>query len=141
MSKNKNLIVALGAVLMMAVASMVGAGGGRPVAPKEAQELLAKGKIHLVDVREAGELMESGTAKDALWLPMSVQSEGTPEMKAFLEKVAAGGKKEKELVFFCRSGRRSGMAAEAFQKLGFKTGNMGGFSGWVDAGLPTMPKP
>jgi rhodanese-related sulfurtransferase len=115
--------------------------GIRNITPKEAQGSLENGQIHLVDVREADELAVSGTAKGALWLPMSKQAEGSSEMKAFLEQVAPGGQKGKELVFFCRSGRRSGLAAVAFKKLGFRTANMGGFAGWVDAGLPTIPKP
>jgi rhodanese-related sulfurtransferase len=112
--------------------------GVRQVTPQEASDLVNQQKAILVDVREAEELAESGSANGALWLPMSKQSDDTPEMKAFLEKVAPGGKKDREIIFYCRSGGRSGKAAAAFAKKGFKVANMGGFSGWQQAGLPVQ---
>ncbi len=110
------------------------------ITPKEAHQLQTEQKVFLVDVREADELADGGTVQGALWLPVSKQAEDSPEMKAFLEQVAPGGAKDKEIVFFCRSGGRAGRTAETFQKKGFKVANMGGFSSWVDAGLPTQPK-
>jgi len=138
--KNTILNVTLATLLLPLLACFSNADV-RQVAPKEAHQLLNEKKIFLVDVREADELADGGTAQGALWLPTSKQVENSPEMKAFLEQVSPGGVKDKEIVFFCRSGNRSGRTADAFQKKGFRVANMGGFSSWAGAGLPTQPKP
>ena len=138
--KNTILNVTLATLVLPLIACFSNADV-RKVAPKEAHQLLQEKKIVLVDVREADELADGGTAQGALWLPTSKQAEGSPEMKAFLEQVAPGGVKDKEIVFFCRSGGRAGRTADSFQKKGFKVANMGGFSSWQEAGLPTQPKP
>ena len=127
--------------LILPLMACLSSADTRKVSAKEAHQLLQAKKIVLVDVREADELADGGTAQGALWLPTSKQAEDSPEMKAFLEQVAPGGVKDKEIVFFCRSGGRAGRTADSFQKKGFKVANMGGFSSWQEAGLPTQPKP
>jgi len=124
------------AILAVVVVTNVRAGNTRSVTPKEANTLVAKKQAVLIDVREAGELAESGTAKGAYWLPMSKLSANSPEMQDLLKKINPDGKKDKELIFFCRSGGRANTAAATFDKLGFKVVNMGGFSSWQAAGLP-----
>jgi rhodanese-related sulfurtransferase len=45
------------------------------------------------------------------------------------------------VVFVCRSGSRSGMAAEAFRQAGWEAYNLrGGLLAWVEAGLPLEPE-
>jgi rhodanese-related sulfurtransferase len=52
--------------------------------------------------------------------------------KPFLEK-----NRDKELIIYCRSGGRSGRAAQLLAAEGYRTANAGGFSDWQAAGLPT----
>jgi rhodanese-related sulfurtransferase len=48
--------------------------------------------------------------------------------------------RERPLVFYCRSGSRSAMAAEAFRGAGYDAYNMaGGLEAWVESGLPIEP--
>jgi phage shock protein E len=129
------------APLFLLTATACEAGSARSVSPQEASQLLNQGKVFLVDVREADELAESGTAQGALWIPTSKMSEGTPEMATFLSAISPDGKKDKEVILFCRSGARAGRVAPLLQAKGFKVANMGGFSGWSSAGLPVVPKP
>jgi rhodanese-related sulfurtransferase len=45
--------------------------------------------------------------------------------------------KDRELVLYCRSGNRSGIAARILEKQGFHVSNAGAFSTWVQSGAPT----
>ncbi len=47
---------------------------------------------------------------------------------------------DRPVLFYCRSGSRSGMAAEAFRQAGFDAYNIdGGLTAWVDAGQALDP--
>jgi rhodanese-related sulfurtransferase len=49
--------------------------------------------------------------------------------------------KERPVVFVCRTGNRSAMAADAFREAGRDAHNMaGGLVAWVDVGLPLEPE-
>lgn len=106
-----------------------------PITPKEAFDLDAAGKAVIIDVREMGEVKETGIAKPAAWFPKSEVDAQSDLYKAFVKK----GDKSKPLVFYCRSGKRAAVVGEHFQKIGFKTRNMGALSDWIDAGLPVVP--
>ena len=43
---------------------------------------------------------------------------------------------DKQIIVYCRTGRRSGAVAEALAAKGHKVANAGGFKDWQDAGLP-----
>jgi len=51
--------------------------------------------------------------------------------------------KDKPVLVYCRSGKRSGKAAEQLQKLGFKTifDLKGGITAWKEAELPLFVEP
>src|SRR6188768_1178351 len=103
------------------------------ISPTEAAKLVADGKAVLIDVREPAEWLESGVAAPAVLLPKSEFDAGrVGEWKDFLAKVG-----DKEIITYCRSGKRSGAVAEALAKEGHKVANAGGFKEWQAAGLPT----
>ena len=102
----------------------------------QAQALVAAGGI-LVDVREASELAETGRLKSALHLPLPViralaeQGRVPPELEAY---------KARPVILYCRSGRRSGQAAEILRRLGVAdVRNLGGFEEAARAGFPVEP--
>lgn len=105
--------------------------------PKSAFELLKSGKAILVDVREHEELAESGIAEGALWMPTSKMDEENPEWISFQKSLP----KDKAVIFYCRSGNRSGRVAYFFQENGYDAHNMGGFCDWLTAGLPQKTFP
>jgi len=105
------------------------------ITPKEAAELDTAGKAVIIDVREMDEVKETGIAKPAAWFPKSEVDAQSDLYKAFVKK----GDKQKPLIFYCRSGKRAGIVAEHFQKIGFKVRNMGALTDWADAGLPVVP--
>jgi rhodanese-related sulfurtransferase len=101
------------------------------IAPAEAAKRVADGKAVLVDVREPSEWAETGVAAPAVLLAKSDFDGAQKDWKPFLEKNAG-----KEIILYCRSGRRSGAVAAALAEKGVKVANVGGMKDWTDAGLP-----
>jgi rhodanese-related sulfurtransferase len=95
--------------------------------PKRVAELVAEGAT-LIDVRRDYE-WEGGRIAGARHIEVNelvAQSESIP--------------KDRAIVFYCRGGNRSAMAAAAFREAGYDAHNMaGGIQAWVDAGLEIEP--
>jgi len=117
---------------MSLFSSLFKAGGPtvRRVTPTEAAQRVADGQALLVDVREPDEWAD-GVAAPAELLALSDLTGPRQAWKSFLEK-----NRDKELILYCRSGGRSGRAAQLLASEGFRTANAGGFSDWARAGLP-----
>ena len=117
---------------MSLFSSLFKTGGSavRRVTPAEAAQLVTDGQAVLVDVREPDEWAD-GVAAPAELLALSDLTGSRQTWKPFLEKSRA-----KELILYCRSGGRSGRAAQLLASEGFRTANAGGFSDWASAGLP-----
>src|ERR1700712_1121894 len=93
------------------------------IMPEALQERLAKGeKINLVDVREPGEHSEFNIG--GLLVPLGrirgMQADELDELK------------DQEVICYCRSGNRSGMACQVLETMGFThTVNLvGGMIAW-----------
>jgi rhodanese-related sulfurtransferase len=96
--------------------------------PREVYDLLARGEIQLVDVRQSYEHEAGRIAGDRL-LELG-------DLAARAQEID----RTKPVVFYCRSGARSAMATEAFRGAGFDAHNMlGGLLDWHAAGLPLDP--
>lgn len=105
--------------------------------PKRAQALVAAGGL-VVDVREASELAQTGKLRSALHLPL-------PTIKALASKrripPELQGYKRRPVILYCRSGRRSGEAAEILRRLGVTdVYNLGGFEDVARVGYPIEPR-
>ncbi|WP_295847972.1 rhodanese-like domain-containing protein [Tardiphaga sp.] len=95
--------------------------------PEEVSQGIADGRYLLVDVREPNEV-EAEAYPDAVVVPLSgFDSADLPDL--------AG----KQIVFACRSGKRSVTASLAAQAdgLAYDKHLAGGILGWKAAGLPT----
>ncbi len=89
----------------------------------------------LADVREPNELAATGKLEDALNVPLTrlKQLAAHGSTPAELE-----GAKQRPVILYCRSGRRSGEAGTILLSHGFsQVYNLGGFEDAVKAGLPT----
>ena len=95
--------------------------------PQDVAQGLAEGRILLVDVREPNEVAVESYPQ-ALVVPMSQ-----------FDPAAIPDPAGKEVVFACRSGRRSVTASLAAQDAGFPYVShlAGGILAWKAAGLPT----
>ncbi len=97
---------------------------------EEVQRLLAdREDVQLVDVREPYE-HEAGHIDGARHIE--------------LERVASKAEtidRERPVVFYCRLGARSGMAANAFRRAGYDAYSMvGGLDRWHAEGRPIVPE-
>jgi rhodanese-related sulfurtransferase len=98
------------------------------LSPRDAAELLRERDAQLVDVREPYE-HEAGRIAGAL----HIELERLPGEAERLDR-------ERPVVFYCRSGSRSALAAQAFGASGYDAHNLdGGLEAWVGAGLPIEP--
>jgi rhodanese-related sulfurtransferase len=98
----------------------------------EAKEKLDKGEAVMVDVREPHEYIEMH-AQGVRLIPVGTVMGEIKQIRDF-----AG---DKEVLFICRSGQRSALAAEYATAAGLTElalANVeGGMLAWVDAGYPT----
>jgi rhodanese-related sulfurtransferase len=96
--------------------------------PAQVAELLARGEVEVIDVRTAHE-REAGRIAGDSYVELNELAERAGELR-----------RDAAIVFYCRSGARSGMAAQAFRGAGYDAHNMaGGLLDWVAAGLPIEP--
>jgi len=96
---------------------------------RQAEELLRGGSAQLIDVREPREV-EAGRIAGSRHL----QLDQLPSEADSLDR-------DRPIVFYCRSGSRSAMAADAFAAAGYDAHNLdGGLEAWVEAGLPIEPE-
>ncbi len=104
------------------------ADSGSDLEPGRVAELLRSGRAELIDVREPYE-------REAGWI------EGSRHIE--IERLASAAEtipRDRPVVFQCRLGARSGLAALAFRSAGYDAYNLaGGIQAWVDAGLPIAP--
>ena len=98
------------------------------LSPRQVADLLREGDAQLVDVREPYE-HEAGRIAGDLHIELDM-----------LTGQAGSIDRERPVVFYCRSGSRSAMAAQAFGASGYNAHNLtGGLHAWVKDGLPLEP--
>lgn len=98
------------------------------LSPGRVAELLERGEIDLIDVRETHE-HEAGRIEEARHIPLE-------RLSAEAETID----RDRPVVLYCRIGARSAMAVRAFRASGYDAHNMtGGLEAWVGAGLPLVP--
>jgi rhodanese-related sulfurtransferase len=99
------------------------------ITPAEARRRFEAGEVQVVDVREDSEWDQSR-------IPGAVQHIPLGE----LQQQAAAIDKDKPVVFQCRAGSRSMMAAQAFRASGYEAYSLaGGLLAWDEEGLPLDP--
>ena len=98
------------------------------VSPEWVRERHEAGEIQLVDVRETYE-WEAGRLAGARHVELERVASQAPTID-----------KDTPVVFYCRLGARSGMAANAFRRAGYDAYSMdGGITAWDARGLPLEP--
>jgi rhodanese-related sulfurtransferase len=97
--------------------------------PERVAELAESGEGQIVDVRTDAE-HEAGHIAGARHLPLDR-----------LDAEAETLDRSKPVVFYCRGGGRSAMAAEAFRASGWEANHMdGGLLAWAERDLPLEPE-
>ena len=98
-----------------------------------------------LDPSRVGELVSGGaqlidTRRDYEWEGGRIASARHVEVNQLTEQSESIAK-DRPVIFYCRTGNRSGMAAEAFRLAGYDAYNLaGGIHAWAEAGLPLEPE-
>lgn len=114
------------ALLLAAVCSLA-AAEIKSIDPAQAQAMFRQGTL-ILDVREPHEYAEAH-APGSLLVPLGQIPVRANEFRAF---------ENRPIILICRSGKRSGAAAEMLAQMGFKSvyNVQGGIIAWEKAGLP-----
>ncbi len=104
------------------------------ISPEEADALRGRDDVVFVDVRDAGEVAESGRVAGAINISRGMLEFRADSSTPYHEPELTPGK---TVVVYCASGGRSALAGKALQELGYTdVRNLGGFGAWAEAGLP-----
>lgn len=98
--------------------------------PTDYAAKVRSGEVLLVDVREPDEWAD-GVAELAALLPISGLRLPSPAWRAFLAQAG-----QREVLLYCASGGRSGMAARQLRSQGVRALNAGSLGDWAGAGWP-----
>ncbi|HKG37329.1 MAG TPA: rhodanese-like domain-containing protein [Solirubrobacterales bacterium] len=100
------------------------------IQPQELQALImSEEPVQVIDVRSDHE-WEAGHVPGATHVRLDVLPERTSELD-----------EDRDLVFYCRAGNRSGMAAQAFREAGYRARVLsGGMLAWSETGLDMEPE-
>lgn len=98
------------------------------VTPADYGERIRAGEVLLVDAREPDE-WSGGVAESAALLPFSDLRGSRRQWSAFLKDVG-----QREVLIYCATGMRSGIAARVLEGEGIRAKNAGGLSDWSRAG-------
>jgi rhodanese-related sulfurtransferase len=98
--------------------------------PEAVQKLLAEREdVQLIDVREPYE-HEAGRIEGARHIELERVASQAPTID-----------RDRPVVFYCRLGARSGMAANAFRRAGYDAYSLdGGLDRWHAEGRPILPE-
>ena len=101
---------------------------------------IGKGQALLVDLREPGELAQSGTIPGAIHAPRGMLEFWVDPASPYYKDVFGSGK---QFVLYCASAWRSALATAAVQDMGLEpvAHVEGGFTAWKKAGGPVGERP
>ena len=107
------------------------------VPPAEAQALIGRANVLIVDVRDPAELQSGGKLKGAVNVPRGMlEFRADPESPYHNSAFAP----DKTILVYCASGGRSALSGKTLKDLGYAAVfNIGGFKELVDGGLETEP--
>jgi rhodanese-related sulfurtransferase len=104
----------------------------KKITPVEASDMIAKGNVLVLDVRDAPEVEKSGKIAGAVNV-----SRGLLEFRADPESpyYDKNFDKAKPVILYCASGGRSALAGKVLKDMGYaQVYNVGAFKDWVDTG-------
>jgi len=102
------------------------------ITPAEAKEMISKGNVLVLDVRDAPEVEKSGKVHGALNVSRGMLEFRADPDSPYHDKAFA---KDKPVILYCASGGRSALAGKLLKDMGYsQVYNVGGFKDWVDAG-------
>lgn len=102
------------------------------ITPAEVKDLIAKGNVLVVDVRDPAEVAKSGKVPGAVNVPRGMLEFRADPESPYHDKTFDKGK---TAILYCASGGRSALSGKTLKDMGYdKVFNLGGFKDWVDGG-------
>ncbi len=100
--------------------------------PTQAREMIAKGDVLLVDVRDAPEVEKTGKIAGAVHVSRGMLEFRADPESPFHDRSFA---KDRTILLYCASGGRSALSGKALKDMGFEqVYNAGSFKEWAEAG-------
>jgi rhodanese-related sulfurtransferase len=102
------------------------------ITPAEARDMIAKGDVLLVDVRDAPEVERSGKMAGAVHVSRGMLEFRADPESPYHDKNFA---KDKAVILYCASGGRSALGGKVLKDLGYdRVYNLGAFKDWAESG-------
>lgn len=102
------------------------------VTPAEAKQLMAKGNVLVLDVRDAPEVENNGKIAGALHVSRGMLEFRADPASPYHDKSFGPGK---TILVYCASGGRSALSGKTLKDMGYdKVLNLGAFKDWVESG-------
>jgi len=102
----------------------IGCEMDRGITVEEAHDSLGQEDILFLDVRTHQEFVDEGKIKNAMLIPVDILERRLNQLETY---------KDKKIIVYCRSGRRSRIATDILVKNHFDAYNMhGGFLAWKE---------
>jgi rhodanese-related sulfurtransferase len=100
----------------------------------QAQDLMAKGDVLVVDVRDAPEVEQGGRIPGAKHVSRGMLEFRADPDSPYHDKAFD---RAKTVLVYCASGGRSALSGKTLKDMGYeKVFNIGGFKDWVEGGGP-----
>jgi rhodanese-related sulfurtransferase len=96
------------------------------------RELMAKGDVLIVDVRDANEVAAAGHVPGAVNVSRGMLESRADRTSPYHDKRYDFSK---DVIVYCASGGRSALSGKVLKEMGYeKVHNLGGFKDWVESG-------
>ncbi len=103
---------------------------------EDAEALIARGDVLVVDVRDPSEVQASGQVPGAVNVPRGMLEFRADPTSPYHN---AAFSPDRPVLVYCASGGRSALAGKTLQELGYRdVRNIGGFKDWVESGGPVQ---
>jgi rhodanese-related sulfurtransferase len=102
------------------------------ITPAQAQDMIAKGNVLVVDVRDAPEVEKSGRIAGAVNVSRGMLEFRADPDSPYHDKAFA---KDKTVILYCASGGRSALSGKVLKDMGYtNVFNLGAFKDWAESG-------
>lgn len=102
------------------------------ITPAQARDMIAKGDVLVVDVRDAPELEQNGKVAGAVHVSRGMlEFRADPESPYHDKNFAT----DKAVILYCASGGRSALSGKVLKDMGYeRVYNLGAFKDWAESG-------
>jgi rhodanese-related sulfurtransferase len=102
------------------------------ISPEEAQAMIARSNVVIVDVRDAAEVQASGKIEGAINVSRGMLEFRADPQSPYHHSAFA---RDKTVIVYCASGGRSALSGKTLKDMGYeRVHNLGAFKDWIAAG-------